>query len=727
MASNANLPLIIVGVLASALQIVPTKNAIAQEYAASAFSECSPKAYLTQGTQSRTYGMDLLTGDYNVSAESHEHSGGTSTARLNALGFNPNDRYVYGWSYTHSQPVRMHNDWSVELFSEDANITDQDFYVGDVSAVHNRYYVYRKGDSYGLYYFELDSNKPDYLKMNKVAGSSSMNLRIADFAFHPTNGFAYAINSKGELYVIDPELGTSESLGNTGISGTFGAAYFDASGHLYVGNNRDGKVYQLSIDSSELKAQFFAAGPSSTSNDGFRCAIAPVQMNEANLLDFGDAPDSYGTSFGSNGARHGLGSIASNRSEGSNAIKLGNSVDGESDAYAFPLSDNKQGDDEDGITFIGNLVQHQVARMIVNAPNGGYLNMWLDVDRNGVFDGNDHVITDTLLQVGEQTVSFTMPANVMEGESWARFRISSVFGVEAIGGAPDGEVEDYPVMLLTDPVIVTTYPSRTGWSTVAFEDNWPFVGDYDMNDLVTQLRTVTYQDSRGYTRVDIAGRVTASGAHYDNGFGIRLPGVSRNAINTNNLEFTISDRKVEVEPLEPNRKEAIFLITENVFDHVAAGPECFYYQTEPGCGAEVEFYFTLSIPFNEPQHVELSGVFDPFLFATPGAFHGHHFITPPGRSYEIHLKNQSPTEAFDQSLFANLGQDRTVPDNGTYFLTDNGMPWALEVADDWLHPREWVEISKAYPMFKDWVTSNGENSVDWYLRKNAVSELVYTE
>ncbi len=720
--------LIAFGLLAAGLNITPLSSVMAQEFSATAFDECSPTAHLTQGTQSRTFGMDLLTGDYSVFADEHNHGGVTDTGKLNALGFNPNDRFVYGWSYTHRQPVRVHKDWSVELFSADANITNRDFYVGDVSITHNRYYVYRRGGVYGLYYFELDPSKPDYLEMTRVPGSNSMDLRIADMAFHPFNGLAYAIDRNGYLHVINPDTGSSEKQGNTGITGTFGAAYFDVEGNLYVSNNSDGKIFRLGIDAGETEAQFFAAGPSSTFNDGFRCAIAGVQVNTANLLDFGDAPDSYGTTIESNGARHGLGSTDGTRAvESKTSVRLGPSVDGESDAYAYPLSDSKEGNDEDGVKFINNIVQHQSARVAVSAPEGGYLNVWLDANRNGAFDGSDHVITDQLLNPGEQTVSFTVPSNVVEGDSWARFRISSLPGLEATGGAPDGEVEDYPVKLMADPVTVATYPSRSGWSTIAFEDNWPFVGDYDMNDVVTQLRTYTYRDSRGFTKVDIVGRVNASGAFYENGFGIRLPGVYRDAIDEANVEFSLSDRNTKVNPLEPNRKEAIFLITDNLFNHVAAGPDCSFYRTEPGCGADIEFYFKLSIPFNEPQSVKLSGVFDPFIYATPGAFHGEHFKTPPGRSYEIHMKNQSPTEAFDRSLFGKVGQDRSAPESGTYFLTENGMPWVLEMGNDWLYPREWVEISKAYPMFREWATSNGTTNKDWYLRDNAVTELVYTE
>jgi len=692
--------LLVPSLMLTGISLSTVSSAMAQEYAASAFNSCPPQAHLTQGSKSRTYGIDLLTGDYKVLADSHHERGTKDVSSLNALGFNANDRFVYGWSYKLKQPVRVHKDWTIESLG-DVNTTNKNFYVGDVSIPENRFYIYRPGSKYGLYYFELDPAHPEYQKMQRVVDGKTLNLKIADFAFHPSNGFAYAVDRTGHFHQIDVTAGTSKDLGYTGVTGTFGAAYFDPDGNLYIGRNNDGKIFRLSTNSGTSNAELFAAGPSSTFNDGFRCAIAPLNAQTVNSLDFGDAPDSYGTSLTSNGARHSVKTLINKNQLFNQSIRLGESVDGESDAYAFPA--------------------------IVNAPGGGVLSVWIDVDRNGVFDANDQVVADKTLQVGENKVQFTLPGNLTEGDSWARFRVSSVSGLLAVGGAPDGEVEDYPVKLLADPVTVSTYPSKSGWSTVAFEDNWPFVGDYDMNDLVTQLRTQTFRNSQGTTKIAIQGRVAASGAAYKNGFAIRLPGVKRHEVDEAGIEFALSDRSVALSPLEAGRKEAILIITENVFDHVAAGPDCLYYRTEPGCGADMDFSFKLTVPFKQPLQAKLSGVFDPFLFATPGAFHGAHFVTPPGRSYEVHLKNQAPTEAFNTRLFAGVGQDKSAPNQGLYFLTATGMPWALEVGDDWLHPREKVEISKAYPGFSQFAVSNGAVNRDWYLKSNAVIELVFSE
>lgn len=688
------------------------------------FPTCDATVYLTQGHLSRTVAMDLPSGNYKVAAEHHINLipfpyAWTDKASLDALGFNSNDGYVYGWSQFHNLPARMSSNWLVEPLETD-NLGQQRFYAGDVSAIDKKLYLYnRNGNNSGLYSVNLDEASSDYLKMEFIASSGSLNMSIEDFAVHPYNGLLYAVESNGNVLEIDPDSGSKTILGNAKIYSNFGGAFFDGAGDLYVVRNYDGNVFRVSLSSGNYEGVYVAEGPSASSSDAFRCATAPFSGVVEPLADFGDAPDSYGSFLSSDGARHAV--------AGSNPLRLGETVDTESDAFAYPLTDSEQGEDEDGVSFMTSMVAGQRARIAVNASSDAYLSAWIDADQDGVFDADDQVITDQKVSAGSNVIPISVPIDLVAGDSWSRFRLSTDEGLQATGAASDGEVEDHPVKLLDDVVAVSTYPSKGGWSTVAFEDNWPFVGDNDMNDLVVRMRTEVHKNSSGVTQVNIDGYIVAAGALYKNGFGIRLPGVPSSAVDTDNLEFEISTTGSDESPLEANRREAIFIIAENVFQHVTPGPSCDFYRSEFECGADLEFKFSLTVPFIEPQTVELSGLFDPFLFATPGEFHGAHFIEPPGRSYEVHLKNQSPTEAFDRSLFAGVGQDASNPDQGLYFLTDSGMPWALEVGNDWRHPYEYVEISAAYPDFPAFATSGGTENQDWYLDSNANTDLVFPE
>jgi len=166
----------------------------------------------------------------------------------------------------------------------------------------------------------------------------------------------------------------------------------------------------------------------------------------------------------------------------------------------------------------------------------------------------------------------------------------------------------------------------------------------------------------------------------------------------------------------------------NVWSYVSAGEDCTFYRTEPECGSNIQATFELNIPFNEPVAAELSGVFDPFMFSTPGAWRGNHFADRPGRSYEIHLKNQEPTEWFDAALgSAEGGVDASDPISGLFFQTSQGMPWALEIGTRWQYPREYIDIVHAYPLFERFVNSGGESGAAWYLPENANPDLLFTE
>ena len=679
------------------------------------FNECPSKAFLTQGSVSGTYGVNLVTGDYQVLAQ---NMGLTSS--INGLGFNPEDRFIYGWSYQHSKPARVHSDFSVEPLDVD-NISGANFYVGDVSITDNKYYVYRNSNSAGLYSIGLDPNADDYLNMVKIVSGSSLKLAIADMAFHPSNGYAYAVDRKGYLYRIDVSSGTSSLISNTGVEGSFGAAYFDPDGNLYISRNQDGAVFRIAIDAGRFIAEFFAQGPSSSINDGSRCALAPVVDVSNTDIDYGDAPDSYGTSIANNGARHGL--------KSRDTLYLGSYVDGESDASMYPLSDdgNSENNDDDGVQFANNIVESSKAIAKVKVTGKGYLNAWIDINRNGFFDDNDHVLQDHAVSEGTQYVYMPIPLGVKAGDSWARFRFSSVVGVQAIGGAPDGEVEDYKVTLVEQENVVTSYPSNNGYTTVAFEDNWPHEGDYDMNDMVVQLRTAVSRKSNYVTRVDLKGKLSAVGAAYHNGFAIRLPGIYRDQVDVDNIEYSINDQPVSFEPLENDREEAIFIVSNDVWNHVGSGELCKYYRTEPGCGSDIQMTFSASIPMLDPVNVELNGVLDPFLFATPGAWHGGHFVSAPGRSYEIHLKNVAPTEAFDPMLYDQQGDDASNIAKGLYFQTENGLPWALEIGTDWSHPEEYQDIGHAYPYFSAWAQSNGALNQAWYKPEYANAPLLFED
>jgi len=164
----------------------------------------------------------------------------------------------------------------------------------------------------------------------------------------------------------------------------------------------------------------------------------------AQVLDFGDAPDSYTTLLASDGARHIAGGPT-----------LGTQRDVEQDAAA-PLdgrgddtTDTGSVDDEDGVGFHFLMAgQWQAAATVVvsNAPDGAKLDAWIDFDGNGVWDEPAERIADSFAVAdGVNLVTFDVPSAAGVGTTYARFRLSTAGNLGPSGEALDGEIEDHRI------------------------------------------------------------------------------------------------------------------------------------------------------------------------------------------------------------------------------------------------------------------------------------------
>lgn len=207
-------------------------------------------------------------------------------------------------------------------------------------------------------------------------------------------------------------------------------------------------------------------------------------------LDFGDAPDYYPTLLADDGARHSL--------EG--GLTLGTTIDLEPDGQPS-IDASGDGLDDDGVVFLdpdnnvttGISASDAFATIEVTASGDGYLQGWIDFNRNGVWEASEQIATDVFVTAGVNSISFAVPtgAEFVIGDTYARFRLSTQAGLGVTGLAPDGEVEDYQISLTA---------SRYG--TIVFD-----AATYDSGDLITI--TVTDGDLLGAGTVNVT--VTSDG------------------------------------------------------------------------------------------------------------------------------------------------------------------------------------------------------------------------
>lgn len=689
---------------------------LAAEAIATPLDSCPTEAFLVQGRPAVMYGIDLSSGSYRTLADNM-----STTGTVNALAFNTHDKYIYGWDKSRESLVRIGNDFQTEALAVTGG-TGGHYYVGDISTLENAYYVYRKGsiDIHGLWRIELDTASPQYLTAERIVDGKTLFVNIFDFAFHPDENIIYSVDNVGRLHSINPTTGSRNLLGDTGVTGTFGAIYFDANGYMYISRNKDGAIFRIDVNNGDYTAELFAQGPRSSTNDGARCGFAEVIPLAGTLLDFGDAPDTYGTSMAANGARHEVGGN----------IFLGDGVDGETQAYISPASDDEVSeDDEDGVNFISSIAAGAQAIVNVNTSQNGYLNAWIDFDQNGVFSTSEKVVDGKLLTSGSHNITFDVPAGAKEGNTWSRFRYSSAQNLEPTGGAPDGEVEDHFIPVTALVRTEQYYPSVNGFVTIAFEDLWPSKGDYDMNDFVVNYRT-SYSTVAGLvTGVSINGEITAIGATFHNGFGVEIKGLARTNVDESSINYVINDINQVTSPLEAGHENAVLVVADDVWDYIVPAEGCSFYRTEGNCGdSPIQFGFTIEAQLITPvlpEEIEL-GLYNPFIFATNGYNRNSIFNSPPGRPLEVHLKNNTPTALADPALLARA-DDYSNAAAGLYYQNENGLPWALEIGAEWKHPGEYIDLISAYPDFTVFVQSNGELNKDWYLLENADSTQLYQD
>jgi PKD repeat protein len=163
-------------------------------------------------------------------------------------------------------------------------------------------------------------------------------------------------------------------------------------------------------------------------------------------VDLGDAPDDenhhYATLLANNGAYHVI----------QDGISLGKTIDAETDGQPHPeaLGDDMEGADEDGVV-MSRVVIGDTARFKVTVVGDGYLNAWIDMNRDGDWDDpGEQVFYSHPLNYGIHTLAAKITETAQPGTTFTRFRFSTEEGLPYYGPAPDGEVEDYMVPVLTN-------------------------------------------------------------------------------------------------------------------------------------------------------------------------------------------------------------------------------------------------------------------------------------
>lgn len=235
-------------------------------------------------------------------------------------------------------------------------------------------------------------------------------------------------------------------------------------------------------------------------------------------------------------------------------------------------------------------------------------------------------------------------------------------------------------------------------STVAFEDQWPSMGDYDMNDAVLSCSyQIITNSSNKVVRIQGDYTLHAAGGSYENGGGIQF-----NLLKSKSKNFSSSSGAT----LEAGQDSVVVVLYQN------SGKELGIWNTLPSQSIVPPKTYNFSFDVNDGPLIRYFGIgnYNPFIWNNSSNY---------GRGFETHLLGKYPTKLADTKYFGTANDNSNVA-NGRYYVTTKGLPWAIEVStDNFKYPTERSTITSAYLYFATWVTSGGVSRTDWYSNKQA--------
>lgn len=224
---------------------------------------------------------------------------------------------------------------------------------------------------------------------------------------------------------------------------------------------------------------------------------------------------------------------------------------------------------------------------------------------------------------------------------------------------------------------------------VAFEDNWPYKKDYDLNDVVVKYNCIlNFNDKNEVLSTEDTYELLWSGASFKNGFAYQLNTECSNV----KTDMLLTPTTFSGQGLDTDLNQATINVLLSAIDVTANNTKTETYKVKN----------TFATPINS----EVFGVppYNPFIMVHDGLGYSR---------TEVHLVNHAPTEKADMSLFK-TGDDLSSTPN-SYYVASGNYPFAINLsgAEKFSTP-ETHSIDTSFKHFMDWVNSGGKEHKDWY-------------
>ncbi|WP_190810952.1 LruC domain-containing protein [Flagellimonas sp. S3867] len=294
---------------------------------------------------------------------------------------------------------------------------------------------------------------------------------------------------------------------------------------------------------------------------------------------------------------------------------------------------------------------------------------------DGPRNGDDGDFNDSLFYITSN------PVGAVQVLDFATLDVANDADVDGV----DNTLDDFPFDF--NLAFNNFAPSINSSGKMVFEDLWPHIGDYDFNDLAMDYNfNLMANADNMVTKIQATFTIESIGGHLENGFAFTFPMAPSSISSITGQVLNADYISVDANGTETGTatNETVVFVIGNVI------------------GRQGET-INMEITFANPVSVDALGEvpFNAFL------------IADGIRGKEIHLPDLPPTS---KAMFLGSADDFSNPSNDRYYKTNMNLPWALNIYEGFVPPRETVSISEEYPDFVNWANSGGTQNLDWYVK-----------
>ena len=252
---------------------------------------------MSENTPAFNSNTQLYSSNYGSGSVTFSPVGSQANLSYNAVGFNPNDDYLYAIEIGTDNLVQIDSTGTATRLGEVANLpapigTGQAFYTGafDGTAPGANFWVTRgvtSANGSGVTKFAYEINVTTRRVIDTLTFGQSKSWEPADWT--ASGGFMWGLETNSnKMDRLNLSTGSIDTFTVAGLqpSSYWGAAWTLGNGNLTFASNGNGNVYQIAIANPASISPTFTVvarydGRDTQANDGAACVSPPVDLGIA--------------------------------------------------------------------------------------------------------------------------------------------------------------------------------------------------------------------------------------------------------------------------------------------------------------------------------------------------------------------------------------------------------------------------------------------------------------